>query len=500
MAHHCISLSLHIMSLYNRIIIPFNPERESREADIILLLTINYTGKSADELGYLLHKNPANVQTFSLSFGKAHVFYPEVNEQSCTFALCLDVDTIGLLRKQKQQRKTRTLQHYVNDRPYVASSFFSVALAKVLGSALNGHSKDRPILAKQKLSLQASLSVVSCRGGETLLRRLFEPLGYQMKVERLPLDEQFPEWGESHYYRLGLKQKVRLQDLLSHLYVFLPVLDNNKHYWVQKDEEDKLLRHSEVWLQDHPEKEFIVRRYLNHQRSLADSVLNKWKLPEKAHNDVTQSKVIEESPVRLNQLRLQAVTTEILQLQATKILDLGCGEGKLIAHLLRSTSVKKITGIDPSYRSLIIAKEKVAQIVSTTSEIEFLTGSVYYRDSRLKHFDVAVLMEVIEHLDPERLTVMEEICFAHNKPLHMIVTTPNREYNTEYSGLSEGKLRHADHRFEWTREQFQAWAHRVASQYHYQVRFAGIGLEVETLGYPTQMAIFTLEGVVNHAN
>src|SRR5947209_15888513 len=155
-----------------------------------MLLTITTTHRPATDLGYLLHKNPARVQTFTLSFGRAHVFYPEASDERCTAALLLEIDPVELVRGK---RSNATLEQYVNDRPYVASSFLSVAIAEVFGTALNGRSAKLPELAETKLPLQASLTVVPCRSGEGFLKRLFEPLGYAGTVTRHMLDEEHQE-------------------------------------------------------------------------------------------------------------------------------------------------------------------------------------------------------------------------------------------------------------------------------------------------------------------
>ena len=227
-----------------------------------MLLTLTTTQRPATDLGYLLRKNPARAQSMDLSFGKAHVFYPESTEDRCTAALLVEVDPVGLVRNRRGPAgEGGALECYVNDKPYAASSFLCVALAEVFGSALSGtDSKDRPGLAQTSLPLIVTLPALPCRGGEEFLRRLFEPLGYRVSATRLPLDGQFPEWGESAYHRVELAATLPLHQILSHLYVLVPVLDNDKHYWVGDDEVDKLLRHGEGWLATHPEREVITRR------------------------------------------------------------------------------------------------------------------------------------------------------------------------------------------------------------------------------------------------
>ncbi|MBC7809702.1 MAG: 3' terminal RNA ribose 2'-O-methyltransferase Hen1, partial [Burkholderiales bacterium] len=235
-----------------------------------MLLTITTTYQPATDLGYLLAKHPARVQAFNLAFGQAHVFYPEATDERCTAALLLDVDPVGLVRREGGGV---SLEQYVNDRPYAASSFMSVAIAQVYRSGLSGTCKERPELAVMPIPLEAKITALPCRGGEKLLRELFEPLGYTVTAEHYALDAAFPAWGESAYFTVTLTVTTRLQDLLSHLYVLIPVLDDKKHYFVSDDEVSKLLRHGEGWLKDHPALELITSRYLRRQRGLMREAL-----------------------------------------------------------------------------------------------------------------------------------------------------------------------------------------------------------------------------------
>jgi Hen1-like subunit of RNA repair complex len=124
-----------------------------------MLLTITTTHSPATDLGYLLHKNPGRIHSFDLSFGQAHVFYPEAREDRCTAALLLDVDPIGLVRGRRGPAgEGAMLEQYVNDRPYVASSFMSVAISRVFGTAMSGRSKERPDLAERELPFQVKIA------------------------------------------------------------------------------------------------------------------------------------------------------------------------------------------------------------------------------------------------------------------------------------------------------------------------------------------------------
>ena len=456
-----------------------------------MLLTITNERPPATDLGYLLHKNPARVQGFELPFGEAHVFYPETSPERCTAALLLEVDPVGLVRG-----RGRTLREYVNDRPYAASSFLSVAISRVFGSALSGKSRERPETAEAALPLRARLAVVPCRGGEGFLRRLFEPLGYAVSAEPHAFDGAFPGWGESPYYTVELSAEVRLRDLLNHLYVLVPVLDDDKHYWVGDEEVEKLLRRGEGWLPSHPEKEAITARYLKHQRGLARDALER--LVEDGGDGREEGDREEEAveqKVWLSGERIGAVLAAFRGAGARRVLDLGCGEGKLLRALFEDRNFEEIVGMDVSHRLLEVANRRLRLDDLPDNQrgrIRLFQGSLIYRDRRLSGFDAAAVVEVVEHLDPPRLAAFERVLFEFARPLTVALTTPNAEYNALFGGLPAGRFRHRDHRFEWTREEFRAWAEGVCGRFGYGVRFVPVGPVDPGAGSPTQMGVFEL--------
>lgn len=458
-----------------------------------MLLTITTTHTPATELGYLLHKHPDRCQSLSLSFGQAHVFYPEANEERCTVALLLDVDPVKLVRG-----RGATLAQYVSDRPYVASSFMSVAIAQVFSTALGGRSKDRPELAQTPLPLVAKLSVLPCHGGESFLRQLFEPLGYTVHAQGHVLDEKFPDWGNSRYFTVELHHTITLSDLLSHLYVLIPVLDDDKHYWVNDEEIEKLLRHGEGWLSQHPAKEQITRRYLKRQHRLTRTALAQLAEednpdPDSVEETHAEEEAAVEKPISLNQQRMNAVVAALKQSNARRVIDLGCGQGNLLKILLKDAFFEQITGVDVSYRLLEIAQERLDRLRLTRNQwerLQLIQSALTYQDKRFYGYDAATVIEVIEHLDLPRLGAFERVLFEFAQPKTVIVTTPNIEYNVKFPNLPAGKLRHQDHRFEWTRSQFQTWANKITERFSYNVQFQPIGEEDPELGSPTQMAMF----------
>lgn len=460
-----------------------------------MLLTITAHASEAlpdaGALGFLLHKNPATIFEKALPFGTARVFWPEANTEKATCALTVEMDPVGLVRGRAD-----SLFAYVSDRPYAASSFLSVAMAQCFATALGGRAKDEHApLVKTPLSLSATLYALACDAGEALIRRLFEPLGWALTIERLPLDPTFPEWGEGELFTMTLTGEATAHDLLSHLYVLIPVLDNAKHYGIADDEVDKLLRHGEGWLAAHPERELIARRYLRYRHKLTQSALERLTEGEEKVEKTEGQEESFEAPVRLNDRRIEAALKQVRALDppAKVVIDLGCGEGRTLKALHEAgLGLSKLVGVDVSVSALQLASRRLRlERTPATERLTLLHGSLVYHDARLPVApDVALLMEVIEHLDPWRLATLEEVVFGGIKPRRLIVTTPNAEYNALWPSLPAGKFRHSDHRFEWTRAEFSQWAERVASKFGYRVGFFSVGDEDPAHGAPTQLGVF----------
>jgi 3' terminal RNA ribose 2'-O-methyltransferase Hen1 len=466
-----------------------------------MLLTVSTTHRPATDLGFLLHKNPTRVHTFEVFGGFAHVFYPEADEERCTVALLLEIDAIDLVRRRGPGGRAPAaggVDQYVNDRPYAATSLLSVALGKVFASARSGRSADRPELAAQAIPLEATIAALPSDGGEDLIRRLFQPLGYAVEVASEPLDARFPSWGLSRYHKVTIRATLPLATLLTHLTVLIPALDGEKHYWVGSDEVDKLLLRAGDWLGTHPERELIARRYLRGQRALTREALRRLSEEDDIDPDarVNRGDALErglERPLNLNQRRLRTVVETLRELGASRVADLGCGEGHLIELLMADASFTAILGMDVSVRALERAARNLHtdQIAPNQRErLTLLHGSLTYRDDRLRGCDAATAVEVIEHLDPDRLDAFSAAVFGHARPGAVILTTPNADYNLLFPTLPAGHTRHPDHRFEWSRSEFQGWATAAGSRFGYTVSFRPIGDVDDRLGAPTQMAVF----------
>ncbi|WP_405762685.1 3' terminal RNA ribose 2'-O-methyltransferase Hen1 [Streptomyces sp. NBC_00045] len=477
-----------------------------------MFLTISTTGTAADpatDLGFLLHKHPGKAQAFATSHGSAHVFYPEATAERCTAALLLEVDPVALVRRGQGKGRggapDAALAQYVNDRPYAASSLLAVALGKVFRSALAGQCAARPELAERARPVRIEIPVLPARGGAELVHRLFDPLGWDLvRAEPLPLDEEFPAWGDSRYVRLVLEGGLRLADALRQLYVMLPVLDDSKHYWVAPDEVDKLLRAGDGWLAAHPDNALITSRYLARHKRLTQDALDRLELVrlaeaegsevEEIDNAVDENSDTEERPVPLAVQRREAILTALRAAGAARVLDLGCGQGQLVQALLKDAAFTEIVGVDVSVRALATAAKRLRlerMGERQSSRVQLLQGSLAYTDKRLAGYDAAVLSEVIEHVDLPRLPALEYAVFGAARPRTVLVTTPNVEYNVRWETLPAGHVRHGDHRFEWTRAEFRAWAATVAERHGYAVEFTPVGDDDPQVGPPTQMAVFT---------
>ncbi|TXS27925.1 3' terminal RNA ribose 2'-O-methyltransferase Hen1 [Streptomyces sp. gb1(2016)] len=478
-----------------------------------MFLTISTTGtpeRPATDLGYLLHKHPDKAQTFSTSHGTAQVFYPEASAERCTAALLLEVDPVALVRRGKGKGRggapDAALAQYVNDRPYAASSLLSVAMTTVFKSALNGVCRAMPERAGEPMPLRIEVPALPARGGAELVHKLFGPLGWaRVDAVAVPLDEQFPEWGDSRYVRLVLEGELRLADALRQLYVLLPVLDDAKHYWVAPDEVDKLLRAGEGWLAGHPERKLITSRYLSRHWGLTRQAMERLELVRLAESDdlevesvdnaVDETTDTEEKPVPLAERRREAILEALRAAGATRVLDLGCGQGQLVQALLKDVRFTEIVGVDVSMRALTVAARRLKldrMGERQAGRITLRQGALTYTDKRLKGYDAAVLSEIVEHLDLPRLPALEYAVFGSARPRTVLVTTPNVEYNVRWETLPAGHVRHSDHRFEWTREEFRDWSGQVAARHGYTVEFVPVGPEDPEVGPPTQMAVFTM--------
>lgn len=420
-------------------------------------------GTPATDLGYLLHKHPDRVQEFTTTQGTATVFYPEATPERCRAVLHVDGDGVTPERSSDSDR-------YVNDLPYAASSRLVVAIGKVFGDALAGRCTARPELADMAWPLTVRLPAVRVRGPHGP-DELFGPLGWTLGVVPQPLTP--PEWGDSDYATITLTGTQRVSDALRHLCVLLPALSDSKHYFVSDAEVERLLHLGAGWLATHPLRAAIVETGLKRIRPLADDALARLGVAETTDPPARES---------LARKRLSAVVDLVRASGARSVLDVGCGEGRLLAGLAASEGATRLAGVDVSTAELRRARGRLERWRS----VDLWQSSLMYRDPRCRGFDTVVLMEVIEHIDPDRLPVATDSVFGDMEPETVIVTTPNRDHNSVYG--VDG-FRHPDHRFEFSRSEFAQWAAAVAAEHRYAVELGTIGEPVKGHGSPTQTAV-----------
>ncbi|WP_285760833.1 3' terminal RNA ribose 2'-O-methyltransferase Hen1 [Nocardiopsis ansamitocini] len=453
-----------------------------------MLLTISATRCPVTEFGLLLHSDPDTVQTVEQAHGAAHVFYPEANEQRCTAALLLEVDPLRLRRTRGGRTPDFASVQYVNDQPYAASSLFAATIAAVFHRALNGECPERPERVRTVLDLTLHLPAVPCDGGPGQARQLFEPLGWTVTAEPVPLDPGLPGWGDSRYLALTLTGEQRVADALSHLCVLLPALAGAPRLLGDGREADPL-RHAAGWLPGHPHRAQIADPPPEGHDE--DGIAVRRLVEVEGRSTGTGSPPAHETPADGGR-HADAVLAVLLEENARSVVDLGCGSGRLLALLCAEPTLERITGVDVAGAALRRAERLLGQDrIDEPARLALLTGSVLYRDDRFASHDAAVLMNVVEHIEPGRLPAMEQVVFGHAAPRTVVVTTPEADSAPRDVAEGAGAYRHPDQRFAWTRDRFRAWAQRVARVHGYRVRYVPVGPDDPGPGPATQMGVFT---------
>ena len=472
-------------------------------------LAIKAIGEGAKMLSFLLSKNPQNRYDRIEKGHRVRFTYTVFSDSEVEAVIFVTPDPVELV---KNSPDTYEITQYINDREFVVSSIFCAYIRSALGTALNGRPKEDYLdWAKHAFQLTISFGPVATDLPDAAIKQLFEPLGYQIEIERGQAAYHFQLKEKSSARFINLQGTLTVQNALRHLFVLIPVLDNYRHYFIDEREIEKLERYGEGWLADHPLKDLIIKRTLRF-RELIDLVGvnlsqsdNPAQLANLVQSDadkeaITPEPTLKPQPVvRLNELRYQRVIKLVENLPTREsIVDFGAGEGKLSVRLGFIPGVKEILAVEPTEKEQLRALKRFSE---ASHKEDFITptpiwGSLFYYDEQLRAKDVMILNEVIEHIAESRLPRVMGTIFGSYKPKVLIVTTPNLEYNTVYQ--MEEKVRHKDHRFEWTRAEFAEWTHTLAGNYPYKVQLEGIGEEVEGYGHPSQIAIFTRQGGIEH--
>ncbi|HWK88490.1 MAG TPA: methyltransferase domain-containing protein, partial [Longimicrobium sp.] len=378
-------------------------------------------------------RTPGEVRTVELPGGRAHLFHPGPDE----VAVMVEPDPAGLPFPERGARPRTEL--------------LAAAAGALLPAAL-GEDGGEP------RAVEVWFPVLASPEGEVAFTRLFAPLGYTMEATRLPLDLRQPSAPGSWYFSLVLRGRHRLQDVASHLRVLLRILDTAGVAPHDAAAGAALWDAARSWLEAHPKRQMLERRI-----------------------------VLGGLGVERHGRRHETVVAALKESGARRVLDLGCGTGALLRRLLEEPQFTEVVGVDVERGALAEARAALPP----GGRARVLHGSLVYRDARLAGFDAAAVVEVVEHLDPPQLAGFEDALWAAARPGTIVLTTPNADYNTLFEYHRGGALRHADHRFEWTRAEFQAWAHGMAGRHGYAVRFGAVGVETPGVGALTQVAVFT---------
>ena len=448
-------------------------------------LTIRATGDNVKAVSYLLAKNPNNLYERNHKGHAVRMFYSLFTDTVLELTVFVTPDPLTLMQ---QSSNAYDITHYINDREFAVSSIFTSLIRSAFGTALNGQPKENYVQwVNQPFLFDFGIGPVVTDLSDEKIRRLFEPLGYEVGIEYGETNYAFQMKVKSTARYLTLTGNVTLQKGLQQLFVLIPVLDNYKHYFIDENEIEKIKRYGEGWLDTHPEKTFIIQKALRFKEVYS-------LLEERKENNTSQEKSVS-SKVRLNELRYKRIVEVVSNLPVKKsVVDLGSGEGKLAVQLGFIDGVQEILAVEPSEKEQLKARRRFEKVKDRTAFVEPtpMWGSLFYYDERLKNKDVIILCEVIEHIDEERLPKIMDLLLRDYKPGVLLITTPNREYNEVYD-MQDAK-RHDDHRFEWTRAEFEQWCAEKNQSGHYELTFDGIGEMHAIHGFPTQMCLFVRKG------
>lgn len=445
-------------------------------------LTIHAKGENAGNLSYFLGKHPDRPFTRETKYGKVEAKFLHYRQNEVIFYITFHPNGLSLVKESDFHQ----LEDYINDREFSLSSIFLTNIRHSIGYVLSDEKEG----ITENMHFSVSLSPLSTRLPDHAITELFEPLGYDVSIEKIESDYTF-DVDSGRVVSLTLTSQTNVVDVFRHLYVLIPIMDNYKHYDIDSNEAEKLLRFGAKWLEQHPKREFITRRFVGYRKGLANDVLSTFEPKEKELTNNEEPEV--KTP--LGKLRYSAFADKVKELPIQSVVDMGAGEGRLVELLVQNEQLTEILACEPTVNGLDRMKRLIS-ILERKKKVRvkpsIIQSSLFYRDERLLHKDALILCEVIEHIERERVDQVLSTILSYYQPTYFIFSTPNYEYNDIY-GL-EGALRHNDHRFELTRKEFHSLVERHANENNYSFDIIGIGEEHTELGFPTQMAVLKKKG------
>lgn len=444
-------------------------------------ITIHAKGKGANNLSYFFGKHPDNPFIRETKYGVVECKFLKYEENEAKVYFTFLPNGLSLIKESDY----KNLEDYINDREFSLSSIFLTNIRSSIGYVLSGGKEG----IEEPLSYSVSLSPISTKLPDHAIEELFAPLGYQVIISKIESDYEF-EINSGRVIDLQIEKEIDIVSLFKQIFVLIPVIDNYKHYQIDQNDADKLLRYGDGWLEHHPKKNLITNRFVGYKKSLANEVIQILDQKEQNQDDVVEVKTEPETKTPLGKLRYSAFSDKIRELDVSSVVDMGAGEGRLLELFVQNENLEEIFACEPTLRGIEKMK-RLTEILHRKKKVKveptILQSSLFYQDERLVGKDALVLCEVIEHIEIERIDDVLSNLLSFYQPTYLIFSTPNYEYNDVY-GL-EGKFRHNDHRFEMTRNEFFDFANKHAIEQNYSLEIIGIGEEHETLGFPTQMAI-----------
>lgn len=430
-----------------------------------MLFTLRVTGPQAADLAVLIDKSPDKLHSTRLPFGMAHVFFPEVASDAATMALVLDVEAVHWTSNGSSDGFATT-----------NSAMMSVAISRALGTALAARAPQRPELVSAVLPVEVCLSSLAVKRGSTDAQALFGPLGYDVTVEETACGSSVATDEDLVRQTVRLKKLCPLYEVLSHLYVLGPLLDGHVRDRVLDGERESLLVHAEGAARGHASSERIMSAHA--ARRTSETALAFRRL---AAVDSVGAQTTGEGLSQLSQLddaRADAIVLELREAAAHTVVDLGCGDGKLLARLVREKALTKIVGFDVAHLALEAAASRMKldrRGAKKSERIDLWHGSLYYSDARLSGFDAAVLADVVQYLPQERLAEMERVVFQQACPNTVVVMLNGAKRDEDAS--ADG----------WSAKRFDAWASGVSERSGYRIRLLSPGSSQQAI----RMAVFS---------
>lgn len=453
-----------------------------------MFLSIAVSGEHAPDLGFVLYKHPGRFFEKSASKGRVTGGFTENREDFAEFTLAVEIDPVERVRGVNWDRG---IASYVEPMPFLAASHMSQALSQALGSAMNGvlGSKDPVIDTRVKAAgvkpWPLTIKVGAVRCSPYMIESLFSELGWSVEIESHNLDVPgVSEDDDRPLHVFTLKGEATVSDALTQLYVLLPVLDPSRHYFYDESEARKLFEKGGDWLKGHSSRDLIISRYLSKSKELrgyARQLFGNFQEKKDLDELIAETEELmrdwdDPDDTSPHQQRHSQIIRDVVSWGARSVIDLGCGEGRLLERLVRIAPDMRVVGIEPSAREIERARKRLSNNPGKNLDprVEFVHGSAMYGDERFKDFDAAILSEVIEHVDEDRLSLLARSVFGIMAPRRVVITTPNGDYNRVF-GLRPGEFRHADHRFEWTLAECQAWVVGVTAAYPYEAEITPVG-------------------------